>query len=107
MSDASKLNKAMEFLREHGAYAERRVACCQSCSWGEFEMKGVTEHDTVLFTHTQTEEGAWKRGGKLKRDMWLYWSGDKDLIAFALAYAGLEIEVPETTSTAFKVVAHG
>ena len=106
MSDASKLNKAMGFLREHGAYAERRVACCQSCSWAEMEGNGVTEQDTVLFTHTQTEEGAWKRGGKLKRDMYLYWQGDKDLIADAFVYAGLDVEVPVNESRAFKVLAH-
>lgn len=106
MSDASKLNKAMQMLRDVGAYADRRVACCQGCSWAEFEIRGATEQDTVLFTHAQTEEGAWKRGGSLKRDMYLYWQGDKNMIADALIIAGLKVEVPETDATAFKVLAN-
>lgn len=106
MSDASKLNKAMQMLRDAGAYADRRVACCQTCSWYEFEQRGVKDTDTVLFTHAQTEEGAWQRGGKLKRSMYLYWQGDKELIAEAMVFAGLDIEIPENDSKAFKVLAH-
>jgi hypothetical protein len=106
MSDASKLNRGMEYLRLKGGYADRRVACCQTCSWYEWEQRGVKDSDTVLFTHLQTEEDVWKRGGNLKRDMYLYWQGDKQMIADSLMAAGLLVEVPETDARAFKILAH-
>ena len=106
MSDASKLNLAMEYLREMGGYADRRVACCQTCSWYEFEQRGVKDNDTVLFTHLQTEEDIWKRGGNLKRDMDIYWQGDKEKIAEAVVMAGLAVEIPPDDSKAFKLLSH-
>jgi hypothetical protein len=101
MSDASKFNIAIKNIQDAGGYAGRRVSCCQGCSWAEWEIKGVTEADTVLFTHQQSEEGAWLRGGKLKRDVYMYWQGDKEVIFKAFNDAGLKVEVPASTTTAF------
>lgn len=109
MSDRKRVNDAMRALRCKGVFAEGPLLCCQTCGWNAVEtaLAASGRRDaTVVFWHDQSDQGAFttpngRRGDRLTAPLYLYWRGDKDVIADGLLLSGFFVDVPEDDGRAF------
>lgn len=89
------LDRAFVELREKGYFAQRNVACCQSCSWAEIPDE---QADKAVFTHEQTEDRISENGVGF-----LHWAGNGAEIVEVLEANGVEVEWDGSEDTAIKV----
>jgi hypothetical protein len=85
-STKAKVNMAFRHLRKAGYFAEQNFWCCSTCAWADLEGG---ESDKAVFYHRQDNE-SWK-GNKLRKDLYLSWSGNGSVIVNILEDVGLSV----------------
>ncbi|MFC4014998.1 SUKH-4 family immunity protein [Nonomuraea purpurea] len=101
-SDLCRIVAAFDRLAEQGYVAEPDLWPTSSGGWEHvYDMTKDGEPAKAVFWTTQDHTSSFDARGDLVEDLWLQWSGDREVIADALAGTGLEMKAPANDGTAF------
>ncbi|SEG93001.1 SUKH-4 immunity protein [Nonomuraea solani] len=101
-SDLCRIVRAFDDLATHGYLAEPDLWPTASGGWEHvYESTKAGEPAKAVFWTTQQHTSSFDACGDLVDELALQWTGDRELIARALATTGLAVETPEDDSTAF------